>query len=96
MAKTPMTIEKEAVDALRGELNAQRWRYGYTSYKSFGDALGIAMDTANNYMKQPDNIRIGTLRKIVKLLKPDPMIVLAAVGYTSRDIKNLAKELCQQ
>ena len=48
MAKTPKTQEKEAIDALRGELNAQRWRYGYTSFKALGDALGIAMDTANN------------------------------------------------
>jgi hypothetical protein len=96
VAKTPKTLEREAIDALRGELNAQRWRYGYTSFKSLGDALGIAMDTANNYIKRPEQIRIGTLRDMVRLLKPDPMIVLAAVGYTARDIKKFAKEYCEQ
>lgn len=96
MAKTPKTQEKEAIDALRGELNAQRWRYGYTTFKSLGDALGIAMDTANNYIKRPEQIRIGTLRDIVRLLKPSPMIVLAAIGYTARDIKQFAKEYCNE
>lgn len=96
MAKTPKTLEREAIEALRGELNAQRWRYGYTSFKSLGDALGIAMDTANNYIKRPEQIRIGTLRDMVRLLKPDPMIILAAVGYTARDIKKFAKEYCDQ
>ena len=91
-----MTIEREAIDALRGELNAQRWRYGYTSLRSFGDALGIAMDTANTYIKRPDQIRLGTMRKIVKLLKPDPMVILAAIGYTSRDIKKIIKEHSEQ
>lgn len=95
MAKTPATIEKEAMEAFVGEINAQRWRYGYTSYKSLGDALGIAMDTANNYIKKPDGIRIGVLRKMVKLLKLNPMIVLAALGYTSRDIRNFIKENSQ-
>ena len=94
MAKIQKTIEKEAIDALRGELNAQRWRYGYTSFRSFGDALGIAMDTANNYIKRPETIRIGTLRDMVRILKPNPMIVLSAVGYTTRDIKKFAKEYC--
>lgn len=96
MAKTQKTMEKDAIDALRGELNAQRWRYGYTSFKALGDALGIAMDTANNYIKRPDQIRIGTLRDMVRLLKPDPMIILAAVGYTARDIKHFAKEYCNE
>lgn len=96
MAKTQRTAEQETIDALRGELNAQRWRYGYTSFRSLGDALGIAMDTANNYIKRPETIRIGTLRDMVKLLKPDPMIVLAAVGYTTRDIKKFVKENMEQ
>lgn len=96
MAKTQKTAEQEAIDALRGELNAQRWRYGYTSFRSLGDALGIAMDTANNYIKRPETIRIGTLRDMVRLLKPDPMIILSAVGYTTRDIKKFAKEYMEQ
>ena len=96
MAKTPATVEKEALAAFVGEVNAQRWRYGYTSYRSLGDALGIAMDTANNYIKNPDTIRISVLRKMVKLLKLDPMIVLAALGYTSRDIRNFIREYGQK
>lgn len=96
MAKTPATIEREALEAFIGEVNAQRWRYGYTSYRSLGDALGIAMDTANSYIKNPDGIRIGILRKMVRLLKLDPMIVLSALGYTSRDIRNFIKEYGQR
>ena len=96
MAKTQRTVEAEAIDALRGELNAQRWRYGYTTFRSFGDALGIARDTANNYIKRPETIRIDTLRDMVRILKPDPMIILAAVGYTARDIKKFAKEYIEQ
>ena len=96
MAKTPATLEREALETFMGEVNAQRWRYGYRSYRSLGDALGIAMSTANEYCNNPDGIRLGTLRKMVRLLKLDPMVVLAALGYTSRDIRNFIKEYGQR
>lgn len=95
MAKTQKTVEQEAIDALRGELNAQRWRYGYTSFRSLGDALGIAMDTANNYIKRPETIRLGTLRDMVRLLKPNPAVILSAAGYPEREIRKFAKEYCK-
>lgn len=71
------------------EINAQCGRYGYKSQKSLGEALGVCQATAGNYLKNPDCIQFGTLRAMVKLLRLDPVVILKALGYSSKDIQKL-------
>lgn len=71
------------------EVNAQCGRYGYKSQKSLGDALGVCQATAGNYLKNPDCIQLGTLRAMVKLLRLDPIVILKALGYSTKETQNL-------
>lgn len=71
------------------EINAQCGRYGYKSQKALGDALGVCQATARSYLRNPDGIPLGILRAMVKTLKPNPTVVLKAIGYSAADIKKL-------
>lgn len=89
MAKYEYIVEQEAIKEFLGEVNAQCWRYGYKTQESFGIAIGVSQVTAGAYLRDPRKMTFSTLRKLVKAVKPDPLIVLRAIGYDSRDIKQL-------
>ena len=93
MPRIRQNAEQDAVKDLVGEINAQRARFGYNTSPEFGKVLGVCPKSAWNYLQDPDSIRLGTMRKIVKVLKPDPIYVLLAIGYSKNDIKKMAKEV---
>lgn len=95
MPRIRQNAERDAIRDFQAEVNAQCGRYGYKSQKSLGDALGVCQSTAGNYLRNPDCIQLSTLRAMVKLLRLDPMVILKALGYSAKDIKNLAKEQIQ-
>lgn len=89
MAKYEYIADQDAMKEFVGEINAQCWRYGYKTQAELGNALQISQPTAGKYLRNPDDMTFSTLRRLVKVLKPDPLIVLRALGYSSRDIKKL-------
>jgi len=89
MAKYEYIAERDSLKEFIGEINAQCWRYGYKTQAELGNALQISQPTAGKYLRNPDDMTFTTLRRLVKVLKPDPLIVLRALGYSSRDIKKL-------
>lgn len=92
MAKFTHVAEQDAVKAFLEEVNAQCWRFGYRSQTALGLALDVSQVTAGKYLKNPDAMTLATIRKLVKALKPDPILFLRACGYTSCDIKRFLKE----
>ena len=84
--------ERYAMDDFMAEVNAQRARYGYDTQEKLGPVIGVCQSTAGNYMRDPMKIPFGVLRLLVKAVKPDPGVLLKALGYTTQDIKKLAKE----
>lgn len=91
MAKLEHVAERDSVQAFVAEVNAQCWRYGYKTQESFGNAIGVSQVTAGTYLRDPRNMAFSTLRKLVKAVKPDPILLLMAVGYTANDIKKITK-----
>ena len=89
MPRIRQKSDEYAMNDFIAEVNAQCGRYGYKSQKSLGDALGVCQATAGNYLKNPDSIQLGTLRAMVKLLHLDPMVILKALGYSTKEIKQL-------
>lgn len=96
MAKPNYITDRDAVSNLLEEINAQRWRFGYTTQASFGEVLEVSQVTAGKYLKEPEGMTLSVLRRMVKALKPNPMIVLKALGYTDTEIKKFTKEGVQQ
>ena len=91
MPRIRQNADRDAMRDFQAEVNAQCGRYGYKSQKSFGDALGVCQSTAGNYLHNPECIQLGTLRAMVKLLRLDPTVILKALGYTRKDIKNISQ-----
>jgi hypothetical protein len=89
MPRIRQKADEYSMRDLIAEINAQCGRYGYTSQKSLGEALGVCQSTAGSYLKNPENIKFGALRAMVKVLRLDPVVVLKALGYTNQDIKKL-------
>lgn len=92
MPRIRQYAERDAMKDFVGEINAQRARFGYDTQRSLAPVLGVCQATAGNYIRNPETIPFGVLRAIVKAVKPDPGILLKALGYTTQDIKKLAKE----
>lgn len=89
MPRIKQKADEYSMRDLIAEINAQCGRYGYTSQKSLGEALGVCQSTAGSYLKNPESIKFGALRSMVKVLRLDPVVVLKALGYTNQDIKKL-------
>ena len=92
MPRLRQNAELDAMADFMGELNAQRARFGYDTQRSLAPVLGVCQATAGNYIRNPETIPFSVLRAIVKAVKPDPGILLKALGYSTQDIKKLAKE----
>ena len=93
MSRIRQDADKAAAEEFLAEINAQCWRYGYKTQSALGDALGISQVTAGKYLRDPADMKFGTLRKLIRTLRPDPVIVLKALGYSDREIQKInAKE----
>lgn len=79
--------ERDAMKDLTAEINAQCGRYGYRTQKSLGSAIGVCQSTAGKYLQRPEMIPLSVLRSLVKSLRLDPIVVLRAVGFSTKDIK---------
>lgn len=91
MPRTKLSAERDSLRDLTGEILCQGSRHGYTSYEAMAPALKVSPNTVSRYLKEPEKIRLETLRTMVKILRLDPGIVLAALGYSRADIKSILK-----
>lgn len=91
MPRIRQYADRDALKDFISEINAQCARLDMST-NDLGAILGITGRTVLNHRNDPDKIQIGMLREMVKTLKLNPDIVLRALGYTTKDIKKLAKE----
>ena len=89
MPRIRQNADRDTMRDFISEVNAQRWRFGLTSQRAFGESVGICQSTAGKYLANPETMPLGILRAIVKAIKPDPVVLLKALGYTSSDIQRM-------
>lgn len=93
MPRIRQNADRDAMNDLLKEIRAQAARFGLTSQKALGDALGLCQTTIGNYLREPDKIRMDNLRVMCKQLRLDPIVLLRALGYNTKEIKkSYAKE----
>jgi len=92
MPRIRRNAERDTMKDFLAEVNAQSVRFGYRTQEALGSALGVCQATAGNYLKKPETIRLNALRAMVKVLKLNPVVVLRALGYTTKDIQKITKE----
>lgn len=63
------------------------------SQRELADMVGLSQSWISRRLADPYSIDIGLLRRIVHALRPDPLVILALVGYTDKEIKQLRDRL---
>ena len=89
MSRLRQNADRDTMRDFVSEINAQRGRFGLTSQRVFGKSIGNPQSTAGKYLKDPEAMPLGVLRLLVKTLKPNPIVLLKALGYTTKDIASL-------
>lgn len=68
-------------------------RYEEVSVRALAREIGACQSTLNTKIrKTPCTLVISELRKIVSVLKPDPVIMLKLLGYTSKEINKFKNQ----
>lgn len=83
----------KALDDFQREMKSKRIWKGLETSEEFSYAIDCSCPTASKYQNYPTMIRMDTMQKIVKALKPDIGIMLRFLGYSDKEIKTYAKEL---
>lgn len=86
MPRIRQYAENYAAEDFRREM---RSRMGYYDL-SMGDLSGqtvLSKSTISKRLGDPNSITVGELRSLVKVLKLNPRIVLALIGYGKKEIK---------
>ena len=91
MPRIRQYAENYAAEDFRREM---RSRMGYHDLSQHGLAqkANVSQTTISNRMRDPNDITVGELRSFHKVLGLSPAIVLALLGYTRRDIKELKED----
>lgn len=95
MPRIRQNADRDAMRDFAREFASRCKWYEYDSQEEIGDALGISQRTAGNWLRDPSVISLAKMRVIVKVLNPDPGVILKALGYSTSDIRKLAKEYIQ-
>ena len=91
MARLRTDQAKAARDVFQREIRVKLAELDMTQ-KLLGDRIGVCPSQMSKMLADPDSIDVGRLRQIVAVLDPDPCVVLALLGYSSKAINKIRKE----
>lgn len=84
----PMATAREAFDKeirmCRAAIEA--------SQSDIAKVLGVGHSRMSVLINNPDEFTVGRLRKMIRMLKPDPLAVLGLLGYTQTEIRQWQKK----
>lgn len=75
-----------AVKDFWAEVDGQSGRQGLKSNAAIGGAIGVTGQSVGKYRADPSAMKIGTMQRIVKRLKPDISVTLRLLGYSDKEI----------
>lgn len=87
--------EKKSTEDFVSEIEAQSARAGLKTNVALGEKLGLTYQCIGKYKKQPEIIRLGTMKKLVKAIAPDAGVVLRFLGYSDTQIHDFAEREAQ-
>lgn len=84
MPRIRQYAENYAAEDFRREM---RSRMGYHDFSQtdLASKTPMSQSTISNRLRDPDNITVGELRSLNKVLGLNPAIVLALLGYSRKD-----------
>ena len=84
----PRATPETAKAAFVREIKIRRVHFDMTQ-RQLADEVGVAPSVMSTLLSNPDKISAGRLRAIVRTIAPDPLIILAFLGYSAKDIQKL-------
>lgn len=92
MPRIRQYAERDAEKDFLREIRAGQGSADLMNNRSLSDACGIPYQTLLRRIRNPEDFTLGEIRKLFKVLPMRPAVLLAFIGYTTQDIKKLAKE----
>ena len=92
MGRTKESYESDAIEAFQRNLLEKYAGRSCSTAEKLGDAIGVNKDTARKFKADPMAMRVKTLAILVKTFKPDPFLLLEAVGYSKAEITKRCKQ----
>lgn len=96
MPKIKAYEEKYAREAFWREVDGKGAMQGLKSNAAIGAAIGLTGQCVGKYRQDTSGrMQLKTMQSIVKVLKPDPAVLLRLLGYSNKEINKFAKEATQ-
>lgn len=77
-----------AKESFRLEVKLQRVRFDMTQGE-LADQVDMDRSVLSRFLADPDKLSVGRLRKIIQILDIEPEIILALLGYSQKQIRDL-------
>lgn len=88
LRKTKEDMIQAAKESFRLEVKLQRVRFGFTQAE-LAEQADMDRTVLSRCLAEPDKLSVGRLRKIIQTLSIEPEIILALLGYSQKQIKDL-------
>lgn len=88
MSRPRISPEAAAQEAFLKEVRVRRAELDMTQ-RELGDAVGVVPSVMSKLLSEPDKLSAGRLRKMVHTLGINPMVMMAFLGYSAKDIQKL-------
>ena len=88
LRKTKEDLIQAAKQSFQLEVKLQRVRFDMTQGE-LADQVDMNRSVLSRCLADPDKLSVGRLRKIIQILSVDPEIILALLGYSQKQIRDL-------
>lgn len=88
LRKNKEDLIQAAKESFRLEVKLQRVRFDMTQGE-LADQVDMDRSVLSRCLADPDKLSVGRLRKIIQILDIEPEIILALLGYSQKQIKDL-------
>lgn len=96
LRKTPEEAAQAADEKFRREVRIRQGYYDLMSLRELGESSGIPASTLCKRLANPENFTVEELRKLIGTVEPDPLILLATIGYSDKAIARLKRSLSKE
>ena len=94
--KTPEMAAMQTDDNFRRDVRIRQGYYDLMTLRELGAHSGIPSSTLCKRLGNPGDFTVDELRKLISALDPDPLVVLATIGYSDKAIARFKKSLSKE
>ncbi|MBQ7001714.1 MAG: hypothetical protein IJN67_11845 [Oscillospiraceae bacterium] len=92
MPKIRQNEEKYAVEGFRKEIRIRQGEHDLMSKTALAEAVDIPRTTITKRLAEPMTMTFWEFRQINNAIHPDPSVVLALLGYSSKEIRKFRED----